>query len=113
MNPRSRGEPTREELEHVVAVVRENLGRLAAKWTGIKRLIEYELDRGYVLTAEPGAGGAWRARWNKLLAETETAVDEVVSAHRETRGERIISQLGASPSEPEGASRSTTPFEIR
>jgi hypothetical protein len=39
-----------------------------------KRHIEAELDRGYVLTGEPGAGMMWRRRWNEVLGSVEAAL---------------------------------------
>lgn len=36
--------------------------------------IKEELDRGYVLTEEPGAGPAWRRRWGNLLGKLEGAI---------------------------------------
>jgi len=39
-----------------------------------KTQIQAELDRGYVLTHEPRAGEAWRARWNEVLGRVEEAL---------------------------------------
>ncbi|MHB8107648.1 MAG: hypothetical protein ACYDH4_09535 [Candidatus Cryosericum sp.] len=33
--------------------------------------IRVEMERGYVLTYEPNAAAAWRARWNAMLSDVE------------------------------------------
>lgn len=39
----------------------------------LKHMLD-ELDRGYVLTYEPGAGEAWRKRYNHVISEIENAI---------------------------------------
>jgi hypothetical protein len=43
----------------------------------IGNAIHHELNRGYVLTFEAGAGIAWRERWNATLADVETIMRTV------------------------------------
>ncbi len=42
----------------------------------VKKHLEGELERGYVLTYEPLAGTLWRSRHNELLGEVERALGE-------------------------------------
>jgi hypothetical protein len=54
-----------------LAAENERLRRALRK---TQRAVIYELSRGYVLTNEPGAGSAWRTRWNECLADIEAAL---------------------------------------
>jgi hypothetical protein len=51
---------------------REDRERIASTFAAIKAAIQAELDRGYVLSDEAGAGALWRRRWNEILAKLET-----------------------------------------
>jgi hypothetical protein len=53
-----------------------------------KERVQHELDRGYVLTQEPGAGMLWRRRWNEALGALESALAPATASEpgKETAG---------------------------
>ncbi len=38
----------------------------------IEKLVEEEINRGYILSYEPGAGEAWRRRWREVLQKIDS-----------------------------------------
>jgi len=59
-------------VENIARLEKERVERLTTRvLLKLEAAIKEELDRGYVLTHEPGAGELWRARWNSMLQQIE------------------------------------------